>query len=469
MFEQTHRSSMTAKVLMTGAAALALAACGKIDVQETQQDAPVQHDASIDISLIDAALTANINVVTRAHVLNSMPGSTAPMTVVYSSLPNATVQNTTMTDANGSGTIAVYPGGSVTAVYPHNVDGGYDFASYYGVKDGDTLTFGQPTTLTSPSTVETVTLSWTPVSTPSFYEIFTPCGYYGEVLPPATTAVVTLNDNCAAAPAQFMIEEFPTTGSDYFSYGALSTVTSGSSASLAMSAFVVNPSTTTLTGSLTGLPSEIATASCSAQTIATNTGTSFASYTCPSVNVTGSAATLVDDFNPGDGHTLVETSLRRTGSYQNMIVYDGEPANVTSWAVTTPNLPPWMNVIGSSAPDGKVAWFTLPTTGTSAANGIVVRLRWSHVITMGGPSVPFTWTVVLPPDVTSFTVPTLPMDFAIAQPMATDSFTTNVEYFLIPSLAAGYDSFRSVPERDLVSPDYGARLGDYPRVIVSGN
>ena len=80
--------------------------------------------------------------------------------------------------------------------------------------------------------------------------------------------------------------------------------------------------------------------------------------------------------------------------------------------------------------------------------------------------VPFTWNVIMPPDVTAFDLPTLPSPFDVDLPHPEDFLGGTIRLLEIPS-ASGYDAFRAVPERNLVCPECAVRSGEIPRIVAT--
>jgi hypothetical protein len=453
--------------------ASALAGCGKItgpsdliniDAPVTPQDAPER-----EIDAPDASLSGTVHFITQSHVSNSLALAAVANVPVFAYLPNGTMIGSGSSDGSGSASLAIYPGGSVLAAYAHNLDVGYDFVSYYAVQDGDTLTLGQHTTLNTPAALATVTLEYGTVSGATSYDFYNACGYLGSS--GTTVASVVINQNCAPAPVTVFMEAYsPTVGEYYTASVQVTTLTTGST--FFAGAFTPEyPATGTATMNLAGIPSEVASAYGEFLSVSSTDGYEWESAATPQVVLTNGSGSGTTTFAYGGGRTIAETILQRPGAYYGMDVFDGLPVSATtSYTVASPPLPPWLSTsIASSAPDGQVAWFPVKTATTVDANGIVLRLRWSHAVTMGGPSIPFSWTIVLPPDATSYKVPTLPSAFASAQPLVSDSFSTNVDYFTIPSITNGYDGFRQVPEREIIGNSTGAVYGAFTHMIVSGN
>src|SRR5512140_1647222 len=115
---------------------LVVCACGKVN-----------NDTPADANLIDADETGMLSVATQSRFFagGTAVGAAQPSVDVVSVRPNNTLADMAQTDAGGHASLKVYPGGSVTAIYPHPaaMDMGADLVTYFGVKPDDVLTFGQ--------------------------------------------------------------------------------------------------------------------------------------------------------------------------------------------------------------------------------------------------------------------------------------------------------------------------------------
>src|SRR4051812_4410585 len=73
----------------------------------------------------DAILMGTASVITQNHVAGAgMIGSAAANISVFSLRPDSSMLDMQTTDTNGTGSLMIYSGGSVTAVYPHQLDNG---------------------------------------------------------------------------------------------------------------------------------------------------------------------------------------------------------------------------------------------------------------------------------------------------------------------------------------------------------
>src|SRR5688500_1219063 len=118
------------------------AACGGDD--PTFSDAAV-HDGALDDAALDgstppdAVPTGPITVTTHARENTSTPGPSAGIEV-YVITADGTLADTATTAADGTATVDVTFGDSVTAVYP--ASNGADLITVVQVEPGDSLTFG---------------------------------------------------------------------------------------------------------------------------------------------------------------------------------------------------------------------------------------------------------------------------------------------------------------------------------------
>src|SRR5262249_25404368 len=106
--------------------------------------------------------------------------------------------------------------------------------------------------------------------------------------------------------------------------------------------------------------------------------------------------------------------------------------------------------------------------GDGPYDAAVVQITWQHMVS-GGTTVPSVWTFILPPQMTAFTFPTLPAQFAALLPGTDDNFSAKAHIIEIPSVP-NYDALRAIPESTLICPvslvpDCSLRNAVFQRVI----
>ncbi len=436
------------------AVVIAVAACG--EVKGVKLDAKPL-DASVDA--VDADLTGMATVVTQTH----FPGGTAVGTLVgnidyVSLLPNGMVHDMGKTDTSGHASVKVYPGGSVTVIYRHTADVGADLVTYMGVKPNDSLTFGQFWMLPySTTSLGTMTISWPAYTGAAGLNYYYACGPCGCIYAPSTATSITLNElaYCDHEPMNFLGIAFNSSGQVLGMSYSFVNFQNGASAGLNG---WQNASTATAT--FTGLPPEIVTATEYFYLISNGGQTNYA-YGISGAP-TGGALTESFPWVPTGERTESMAVLSRQGNYQPQRVMDS--LNQLTVTIDSPPLPPWVDNQGgvTSSVDRKVTWLQ---SGPATHSANTVQMAWQHNIS--GNPVPFTWSFVVPPDVTEFDFPKLPAIFDDTQPKPEDYVNASVRALTIPS-ASSYDSARQLPEAQLMCPDCAVRLNLLPRVIQSG-
>ncbi len=411
----------------------------------------------------DADLTGTVNVITQTHVNGGGTiGDPAPMIQLISLLPNGKLSDMQQTDSAGHATLNVFPGGSVTAIYPHVLDTGADLVTYLGVQPNDTLTLGNRFTTGTNNALGSMTVTVPALGGASFYDVFTPCGGFGLSISTSISTAVSAEDSCVHTPYQMVFLAF-NSNDVIIGYNFLSP-TFQANTTISLGGWS-NAVTTTL--NLTGLPDEVSNLSFDLFDIA-NGGQQLFSTFGGSGSPTGGAFTGAVPWGPGTERTMGELFLSRKGSFSETEILDGLSPNPSSWTVADTTLTPWMSGSIVSAGTQTVTWFPVKTTGASVLDGTVALLNWTHQTTISGTTtnIPFKWNVIVPPDITEFTLPALPSPFDTNLPQPEDFLNGEVRLLEIPS-ATGYDAFRAVPERNLTCPECAVRAGEIPRIIVN--
>jgi hypothetical protein len=430
-----------------------LAACGQVKGTQSTDATPAD-------SSNDADLTGTLVVVTQTHVQGGgTVGDPAPAIQILAFRPNGTVSDTQKTDSAGHATVSVFPGGTVTAIYPHVLDTGADLVTYGGVKPGDTLTFGQRFTSGTSTSLGTITLNW-PTLGAQFYDVFTPCGGFGAGS--GLTITLSAQDSCNHSPYEMLFLAF-NSADVIIGWGTLSPSTFTPGATLTMPGWQ-NPANTTLT--LTGLPPEVTNLNFQRETIANGGEDLFG--TGSNGSPTGGAFTGMTVIAPTGEGSLGQLGLERQGEFDETLLLDHLASNATTWTVADAPLTPWMSNFVVNAPTRSLEWFPIKTTGASTMDGVVATLEWQHQTMVSGTttSIPFTWNVIMPPEVTAFDLPTLPAPFDVDLPQPEDFMGGTIRLLEIPS-STGYDAFRAVPERNLVCPECAVRSGEIARIVAT--
>jgi len=433
---------------------LVVCACGKVN-----------NDTPADANLIDADETGMLSVVTQSRFFagGTAVGAAQPSVDVVSVRPNNTLADMAQTDASGHASLKVYPGGSVTAIYPHPMatDMGADLVTYFGVKPDDVLTFGQRFSPNTSTSLGTMTFTYPAVAGVNFYEVYGPCGAFGAA---AGTLSVTMTEfsSCHHDPMDIVYLAFNTAGQviNYsyinvpFQAGTSRAIGSWAAAKTAMV-------------SVTGLPPEVLNLSATFFNVG-NLGSSDEEMFGTSVSgqATGGAYTNSFAWGTTGVRTEARLSMSRPGTYRQMLLLDSLQSSATTWTVASPALPPWLQTFTASIADQMGIMYLV---GDGAYDAAVFRINWNHV--SGTTNIPFSWTFILPPKMTTFTFPKLPAQFAAYLPQPQDTFSTVAHVIEIPSIMT-YDALRAIPEKSLICPgtfvpDCALRNNEFQRIIYS--
>lgn len=295
-------------------------------------DTPSVPDASLGP---DADLSGEATVTTKAAVTGQTLNTPIADVNLISLLPNGAPHATGKTDATGSATIKVYPGGTVTAVYRHTgTDMGADLFTFVGVKPGDNLEFGQrslPPIGTSMN-LGSQTYSW-PASlnaAVTTYRVQTSCSSTTVAVPGLSSSALPELSSCNKTPMRILYTAITGSPSTLAGCGVRST-TFSNGANVALGSWT---NSVAGSGNLSGLPTSITGLSVSLRAIVGGTtelpltGGGFASGV-PS----GGAFTGNFQWCPNLGErTIARTSLGRP-DFGSIVVMDSLPAAATSVTV----------------------------------------------------------------------------------------------------------------------------------------
>jgi hypothetical protein len=427
-----------------------LVGCGKVS------NGPAV-DAAADS--VDADLSGDATIVTEAALFGAKIGTRVGNIDIISMFPDNMVLAMAKTDAGGSATIKVYPGGTVTAVYRHTVDMGADLITWVGVKPGDTLMFGSRQFSTSgqpnPS-LGTQTFTWPALAGATEFDVFTSCS--GAFAPGTATSIVeTEFTTCHQDPMDVVYLAFGANGLTNFGFRSNVTFVNGGTVALggwsALQTGSIN---------ITGLPSEISSLSGTFNTILDSNKTlSFGgSY---NGTPTGGAFSATFPWHSTGERTVGSVVLTRTG-FASIRVLDSFSSNTLTQTVAAPALTPWVQGSVTSSSALKMAsWFVVPEA-SSVYDGQLLRVTWSHLIS--GTFHPHQWNFILPPGQTSISYPALPSQFSDAMPLPEDSTNATLRVFDISSVTS-YDMVRTMPSRNIMCLDCAVNAGDLQRVVFT--
>lgn len=409
---------------------------------------------------IDADLSADATIITQTALAGGKIGDRAGSIDVVSTLPNNTVLATATTDANGSATIKVYPGGSVTAIYKHTVDMGADLITWAGVKPGDTLTFSNrsPSTLGQTNKdLGAVNYSWPALTGATSFAVFSSCASNGAA---ATATALTVHEFslCHRDPMDVFFFAFGSTG--LIGYSFRSNVTFSDGVAVSIGAWT----TTLATGmiNITGLPPEITSVSGSFQSVL-DSNREINEITGYNGSPTGGAFSGSFSWHNTGERTVGQVTFSQPG-FSGIEIFDSFSASTLTQTIAAPAFPPKLQsgAIGSSALR-TASWFLVPSAA-STHDGVLLHASWTHVIS--GTGHPHQWDFILPPGTTSIDFPALPAQFNDTLPQPQDGMSTSVRVFDISSIT-GYDMLRTVPSANIMCLTCSVAAGDFQRVVVT--
>lgn len=451
--------------------AAASSACGSVKDSGSGIDAPM-----IDAPGPDADETGMAMVKTEAV----LPGSTVGMAVgdvdIVSMYPNNTVLETKKTGADGTASIRVYPGGSVTAIYKHTADMGADLITFMDVKPNDNLVFGSRQIFFSGTNTNlgTQTYTWPTQANVTSYQVFTSCGGAGAG---ATTTSVAISEvsSCHKEPMDALFLAFSTvnnnTALSHWNFRSNFAFMNGATVAIGGWAAVANAMV-----NISGLPPEVTSVSGSWSVVFDGdreVGTS--SY---NGQLTGGTFTTTVPVAPTGERVLASVFIGRTGMDGIRLVDSLAPGGVTQQTVASPVLPPFIQRQSGGGPFGGssvitspalglAAWFWVPAAANSTSDAQVLRMGWSK--TVDSTSFGNRWDIIMPPNYMNLTFPKLPAQFANNMPDGTITiFNPQIRQIEIPSVN-GYDAARAGGSANLMCIECALRGGDIQRAMFSGN
>ena len=234
-----------------------VAACGKVQPSTTDggNTGP------------DADTSGDATVTTEAAVFGAAIGAKVGNIDIVSTLPNGKVLAAGKTDGTGNGTIKVFPGGAVTAIYKHANDMGAELITWTGVAPGDHLTFGskQPYSGGVASTnLGSQNYTFPTLAGANVYVVYTSCG--ANSAPAAGTSVTISEFNtCHIEPMDALYIAY-NASSVLIGYNYRQNVAFSNGASVAIGGWGTAANATV---TMTGLPPEVTNVNGGFRTIST--------------------------------------------------------------------------------------------------------------------------------------------------------------------------------------------------------
>lgn len=415
---------------------LLFAACGEV---AGSPDAAGDDD-EIDASTIDADPSGTAEITTLTRCCNAVPDAPEAGVRVIVTLPDGTIGDSVLTDANGEASVTVLPGSTVTAIYiDPNGTGANQLVSYTGVEPGDTLTFGEKFNAAS-TTLGSMTASWPTVAGATGYRVFTPCGS-SSVSAPTTSVMFTESDSCHVQPMDLLFVANDAAGPIRWGLAPNVTFSPGGSTNL-----ITWQAMNSITLSVVDMPSDVTQVEFGASAVLNNRTTFSAS-----ISGTPSGGMLSGTQPWTTGGDAVQTQAffgRETFGIQQVI--ERIASTSTTATLDGSNLLPWLSTATASGATREVTW---ETEGTVSGDGMVVFLRWPQSMMFGGSS-QHEWILVAAPSAAPFALPNLGPDGADFDVPAAATPTVNGG---VLDLGAddGYDDYRARPEWEVTLEDDG--------------
>ena len=397
-----------------------LAGCGDDGVRHTPDASP--RDGATDSPVADAAP----NPVTLAAVYNGTP--VAGVKVYFQNADSSLVLATT-TDATGTASAVMQPGGYVTAVNPYALGGTDQLDTFAGVKPGDHLVLKAAT-----GSDVGITMNVTAPSDGLLnYNVYSPCNNGGTpITPPAVKGALGVNEqgqitlfNCGAATDFLVIADDGATSFDYL-YAPNIAVTDQGTADLTASTYTA---TTLQTLTYTNLPS--------AQSLSIEEDVLDPMgliYTIGNETPAGDPTTTLHVPDFAGSKELLQTRFdQQAVSFQVLFDWGQLGAAFTTDVASRalhdftarPALDPATHTatIAEAATGGAADFSVVAVSATRA------QRSWS-------------WSVIAPYSASGVTLPTLPTDVFDFNIAAADSF--GVDSWANGKVPGGYDAVRAL-------------------------
>ncbi|CAN5854117.1 hypothetical protein BH11MYX2_BH11MYX2_01540 [soil metagenome] len=435
---------------------LFVAACGDDGGANHPPDAPI----GIDAPAPDAPpATGSVNILATSRSDSGVaPGTPVQDVLVVALKKDGSLASTAMTAADGTATLTgLSDGASVTAVYPIT-DNDHNLVTYVDVKIGDHLTFGDK--YYAPYVVDgaegTLAVTWQPVTDALYYRVFWQCNpSYGLYVSSGTNANLSLDSYCQTATTPLVVKAFGMNDTLLASIHLTATAsTPGTTLDLTADQWVT-PTPDNLPVSLAGLSAPTNDAY-----VGISTDFRGLSYTTSRYLIVTSGAAMTTYTVAALDAATAFAELSRDGNYGAQYSYK---RGTGALVLPAPTLP-WLGGLIVNAT--QAVW--LQSSG-SAYDAGVLQLNWNRQLGGGGGGgVPganateyFHWSVILPPNLSSFSFPTPPAALAAFLPDDSTNVSANLELIDLSS-AGDYDAARALPEYRLTDLEAAVRSGDEP-------
>ncbi len=428
-----------------------LAACGD-DGARRIADAPPASDGP----LADAPPPAMVNVTTLARSYETVPARTPhPGALVFAVGPTGGLVGTATTAADGTASVPLPEGGSVTVVYPPVSSGDPNtVVTYAGVKPGDSLTFGDYATSYAATTGQTgtMTISWAAVTNAVRYRLYSPCTSSYSIA--GTTATINLAPSCQADTAPIGLVAYDASDNVLASvFLPAATYTPNTALDIAAGQWVAQTAAANYTITLTNVDAAANTVNFAGydEFAFGEYGSFFLSYPpimyggAPNAGTATQAVSLVAS---APRHSAA-ARLQHATHAGLLWFFKAGASPVTIDAGTIP----WVDTLTVDSQARTLAW----TQTSGSYDAAALRFSWSN----------FNWTVILPPGVTQLDASTAPAELAPYLPTAADGLTLNGCELVDSASTASYDAVRALPEWRVTTTESAVRLGDEPAATLA--
>lgn len=408
---------------------IAVSACGK---KTSLTDAPRGDGNGADsANQIDADVKGIVTVLVLDNGGNGTP--VVGQTVVFVE-PNGTVEAEVPTDANGRAMGKVLPGASVTTVY---VVDATDSAikTVLGVKPGDTITIGAKK---NGDPAGTFTVSAAEVPGSLSYDFYGPCGLQSVNDPgsgsPTVSATLTMNTSCNLATMDLVAVKINGSGiADAWLEKPGVAFTDGST-SLGSNWQPFQQ----ITYSLTDIPAEVG------GVIFRDFVPDFEGFENTDYNSNGGGTASGGTFVPAGATAMIETDFSNANAGGEQFVYDQVTGAPTTYSLDVgATLLPWIGVVSF---DSSTAKLTVPVSGTAGGDAFEVDVQYYRPDPGGGTGSTalndfYDWEV-WSATAEDITLPTLPTDLAVNNPLSTDTINGAGGVLYESDQVTSYDQIR---------------------------
>ena len=411
--------------------------------------------------MIDAPAMGSVNITAYTRSYEGLaPGTPKAGVIVVAVQPTGLVGGTATTDAAGKATLSgVIEGATVTAVYPEDTDNrSTRIVSYVGVKPDDQLTVGDKYFENGPATTGTdgqlnVTIAPPPAAlgTVAYYRLYNPCEGYNYLNAGTTSTSLALYQGCQTATAPLLLAAFDGNGTILASnYLATAAYTVGANVTFATAGWAAPSSfSVSMTGITVANPYVYFDVVMPLARLYTIYGSDNGEPKSGALTRTVSIPNV-----PGTSPYL-SASLSRGGNYSSQYAFKGGPSPI---GLTAPTLP-WLSGVIYGA--NTAVW--IQTAGTYDAATLTLewqkeRNKQTHY---------YDWTLILPPGVKQFEIPTPPAELADYVPATDDNVDYDLRLIDLAS-ADSYDALRELPEWRAMDPESAVRTGDEPSAATTG-